>query len=128
MNYLESTFPKGAYVLVVSGDPDGTYRICEKLGEKGLRAMGAMDASAALDIMKREVPDMVILDMNLGEAGGGEVIKRIRTDERMKDMKVIALTAGGDGDRLLEGGADAIVKRPVETDGLVSMVERLLAG
>ncbi len=85
----------------------------------------------ALTAMHAVPPDLVLLDVSLPEMDGVEVLRRLRSDERLAHLPVIALTAHamrGDRERFLAMGFDDYVAKPiVDEEVLVSAVARLLA-
>jgi len=73
----------------------------------------------ALDGLRRERPDLVLLDISLPEMDGCMVLERIRADPEMKDLPVIALTAhamAGDRERYLALGFDEYVPKPIDEE------------
>jgi len=85
----------------------------------------------ALTGLRRFVPDLVLLDISLPEMDGIEVARAIRSDERLKHLPIVALTAhamSGDRERFLQSGFDSYVAKPIidETE-LTDTIARLLA-
>lgn len=85
----------------------------------------------ALNGLRRFVPDLVLLDISLPEMDGIEVARAIRSDERLKHLPIVALTAhamSGDRERFLQSGFDSYVAKPIidETE-LTDTIARLLA-
>ncbi len=88
------------------------------------------DGQMALNGLRRSRPDLVLLDISLPGMDGVEVLQRIRTDEALRDLPVIALTAhamAGDRDRFLDAGFDGYVTKPIVDDELLlaAIEERL---
>ena len=76
----------------------------------------------ALDGLARSIPDLVLLDISLPGLDGVEVLARIRADERLRHLPVIALTAhamAGDRERYLAGGFDDYVAKPIIDERLL---------
>lgn len=126
MDIKDNTFSDNPYILVVESNPDEMFKISESLKRDGFRLIGAIDGEAAVENLEREVPDMVILDIHLSGGDGDMILDKIRGDDRTKGVKVIAMTASGEESRVLEGGADAILKKPVEMESLLSTVKSIL--
>lgn len=86
---------------------------------------------AALAAFRRHRPSLVLLDISLPHMDGTEVLRRIRADDTLRDVPVIALTAhamAGDRDRYLDMGFDAYVSKPiVDEQLLLGEIRRLLA-
>jgi CheY-like chemotaxis protein len=74
-------------------------------------------------------PDLILLDLMMPRADGIEVIRRIRRDEKIKDVPIVVLSAWvGPGSRASDiaekAGADAVFAKPVEVEQLVNIVAR----
>ena len=84
----------------------------------------------ALAGMRTRVPELVLLDISLPVMDGTEVLRRIREDEALRALPVIALTAHamtGDRDKYLAMGFDAYVTKPIVDERvLLGEIERLL--
>ena len=76
------------------------------------------------------IPDVVLLDISLPEMDGTEVLAWMRTQEALKDLPVIALTAhamAGDREKFLSIGFDEYVTKPIiDEDVLIEAIERCL--
>jgi CheY-like chemotaxis protein len=85
---------------------------------------------SALEGFKKQLPDLVLLDVSLPGMDGLEVLARVRADETLKAIPVIALTAhamSGDRERFLKAGFDGYVAKPiVDENVLTSAIESLL--
>ena len=84
----------------------------------------------ALAGFRRSRPDLVLLDISLPGMDGGEVLKRIRADEGLRGLPVIALTAhamAGERERYLAAGFDDYIAKPiVDERELLRAIARLL--
>lgn len=82
----------------------------------------------ALEGFKKEIPELILLDISLPGMGGVEVLQRIRADETMRNVPVIALTAHvmtGDREKYLSLGFDEYITKPIIDDTLlVNAVEK----
>jgi len=87
---------------------------------------------AALEGFHAKLPDLVLLDVSLPGMDGLAVVSRIRADEKLRGLPVIALTAHamqGDRQRFLKAGFDEYVSKPiVDEPVLFTAIERLLSG
>lgn len=84
----------------------------------------------ALSGISRSKPDLVLLDISLPGMDGNEILNRIRRDESLRNLPVIALTAhamAGDREKFLAAGFDDYITKPiVDESQLFSSIERLL--
>ncbi|MCH7934318.1 MAG: response regulator [Gemmatimonadetes bacterium] len=84
-----------------------------------------------VDGLADNIPDLVLLDISLPGMDGVEVLEWVRSQVRLKDLPVIALTAhamSGDREKYLEMGFDEYVTKPiVDEEVLMGAIERLLA-
>lgn len=84
----------------------------------------------ALAGLRASPPSLVLLDISLPAMDGTEVLRRLRADEKLGTIPVIALTAhamAGDRERFLEMGFDAYVTKPIIDESvLLGEIERLL--
>jgi len=117
-------------VLVVDDEPTITEVVARYLERAGYRAHVASDGPQALELVARQRPDLVVLDLMLPGIDGLEVMRRIRTPAPDRDrIGVILLTAKGEeSDRVigLRLGADDYVVKPFSPAELVARVDAVL--
>ena len=86
----------------------------------------------ALDGLAKSRPDVVLLDISLPGMDGTEILQRIRADEALKSLPVIALTAhamAGDREKFIAAGFDDYVTKPiVDENKLFDAIKRLVPG
>jgi two-component system OmpR family response regulator len=113
-------------VLVVDDEPGVLSIVRSYLLKDGYQALEAQDGRKALDVFKREKPDLVVLDVMLPELDGIEVLREIR---KTSQVPVIMLTARTeDADKLvgLELGADDYVSKPFSPRELMARIKAVL--
>ena len=116
-------------VLVVDDEPDALELIKFNLKESGYSVVTAPNGRRALDVLRNEKPDLVVLDLMLPEVDGLEVCKIIRRNEETSKLPVIMLTAkAAEIDRVLglELGADDYITKPFSPRELVLRIKNLL--
>ena len=106
--------------LLLQAILDGLYQLVEY--ENGVDALAGLSAS---------LPDLVLLDISLPGMDGNEILARIRADEQMRKLPVIALTAhamAGDREKYLAAGFDDYVTKPIVDETiLLGSIERWLS-
>ena len=110
-------------------DDDNTIREIEvyTLEQTGFTARGFADGVSMLEALKTEMPELIVLDIMMPELDGIEVLKRLRSDTKYKDIPVIMATAKGtEMDKIggLNSGADDYLVKPF---GVMEMVARVNA-
>ncbi len=83
----------------------------------------------ALKFLKDRVPDLIILDIDMPEISGYEMLEEIKKQEQLRDTPVIFLTANGDKShvvRAVAGGAKDYVVKPIDEKILLAKVDALL--
>ncbi len=116
-------------IAVVEDNADNRMLLRYILGDR-YRVVEYADGVEALAGLRRERPDLVLLDISLPGMDGCEVLRRLRADGALRGLPVVALTAhamAGDREHYLAKGFDHYVSKPiVDEDELLGAVERLL--
>lgn len=116
-------------ILVVEDEPDIAELVKYHLEKAGLPARVVGDGKQALDLIVREPPALVVLDLMLPGLDGMEVCRRLRGSPATRGIPLIMLTAKGEEvDRIvgLEMGADDYVPKPFSPRELVARVKAVL--
>ncbi len=116
-------------ILVVDDDKDIVRLVCAYLQEAGYQVLAAYDGETALHTLRREKPDLLVLDLMLPGRDGWELTRLIRSDARLAATPIIMLTARvDDTDKIvgLEMGADDYVTKPFNPREVVARVRALL--
>jgi two-component system phosphate regulon response regulator PhoB len=116
-------------ILVVDDERDIVELVRYHFVQAGFRVHSAPDGKQALEMARRERPDLIVLDLMLPVLGGAEVARLLKQDERTRNIPVIMLTARGEEvDRVVgfELGADDYVVKPFSPRELVLRVRAVL--
>jgi len=116
-------------VLVVEDDDDARYFMRLELEQLGYLVMEAADGSEAVEIALRQHPDIILMDLTLPLMDGLEATARIRSNEEMRDVPIIAVTAHQESDWREEAkasGFDAYVTKPIDLSWLSELIKGLL--
>jgi CheY-like chemotaxis protein len=92
--------PKAKRVLIVDDDPDVVRYLEMLLQDQGYETSSAFDGREAMEVARRERPDLVTLDISMPEVSGTKVYRELRADSELATIPVIIITAivGFDGD------------------------------
>ena len=116
-------------ILIIEDEPDIAELVKYHLEKGGLAARIVSDGKQALELIARDQPDLVILDLMLPGLDGLEVCRRLRASQATKGIPIIMLTAKAEEvDRVLglEMGADDYVPKPFSPRELVARVRAVL--
>ena len=116
--------------LLIADDEANILLSLEYLMKReGFEVLVARDGQEALELLQREHPRLVLLDVMMPRRNGFEVCQALRADDTLKDTRVLMLTAKGRDTDVAKGlamGADAYVTKPFGTRELVQKVRELL--
>jgi two-component system, cell cycle response regulator DivK len=117
----------GSQVLVVEDNPRNMKLFRDVLRGSGCRTLEATTGEEAVALATEHRPDLVLMDIQLPDIDGIEALNRLRADERLSSMPVLALTAQameGDRERFLAAGFDGYLSKPVDIAEFVATVKR----
>jgi two-component system response regulator PrrA len=117
-------------VLVVDDDPDYRTFMRDALEPEGFIVRTAVDGHDALRLLAEQTPEAVILDMAMPNASGLAVLGHIRSQDAIKHLPVIVVSATDEHDDLWQGrtwGWDRYIAKPPDIDQLVSTLRDLVA-
>ena len=120
----------GGRVLVVEDNPTITTVVKYFLELDGFDVLVAEDGVIGLEMAIRELPDVIVTDVNMPGMGGVEMVKALRADARTSHVRIMMLTSESSVDSEAEGlaaGADDYVLKPVEPRRLAARVKALRA-
>jgi CheY-like chemotaxis protein len=111
-------------ILVVDDDPTILATVCEALDLEGFPVVTANNGAEALDVIARNPPSLVLLDMRMPVLDGWGFMRALR--ERGLSLTVVVMTAAADARRwAAEIGANAVLSKPFELNELVATVGQL---
>lgn len=121
------------HVLVIDDDPDFLDYVTIVLSANGYRVRTARSAGEGLEMMRQDLPDLVMLDVMISYAlDGWDVSRQMQSDSRLRDIPVLVVSAivSRDDDDLLAsdkgGRVDAFMSKPLEPSALLSCVAGLI--
>jgi len=121
----QQTVASEASILVVDDTLDNLRLLASLLSERGYIVRPAASGSQALRAVQEELPDLILLDVKMPEMDGYEVCKRLKADERTRDIPVIFISALGEIQNKIKGfevgGIDYITK-PFQAEEVLARV------
>lgn len=118
-----------ANILVVEDEPAIQELIAANLQHAGHRVLRAYDAEEAVRLVRETLPDIVLLDWMLPGMSGIQFARRLRSEERTRDLPIIMLTARSEEhDKIagLEAGADDYLTKPFSPRELLARIKAVL--
>lgn len=113
-------------ILVVEDNMD-TYELVRFILEKnGYETFLAMNGRDGVNAAKKQIPDLIIMDMSMPEMDGWTATTLIKQDPQVSSIPLIALTANalpGDRQRAMDAGCDEYVTKPMDLLDLVETVD-----
>ncbi len=120
---------KTPVVLVVDDNQQNLELLQVYLEDVDCRSIPACDGPEALDIIAKEPPDLILLDVMMPKMSGFEVCRRIKNDPKTSDIPVIMVTAlseFGDIERAIDSGTDDFLSKPVNKLELLTRIKTML--
>jgi two-component system, cell cycle response regulator DivK len=116
-------------VLVVDDFEDNRSMYAVYLSYSGYDVVEAADGVEAVEVARRTMPDIVVMDLSLPLMDGWEATRRLKADERTRHIPVIALTGhalAGHSRDAHAAGCDAFLSKPCLPENLVEKVQELI--
>jgi CheY-like chemotaxis protein len=120
---------KPASILVVDDDPEIVTMLSTRLGKRGFKITTAEDGKKAIELAKRDKPDLVLLDVMMPGKSGWEVARALKQDPVTQHVKIVMVTAIGEKTNEITApiyGADAHIDKPFEFEQLERVINDLL--
>jgi len=120
-----------AKILLVEDNEMNRDMLSRRLERKGFQVVMAVDGQQGVDLAVSEIPDLILMDMDLPIIDGWEATRRVKAGENTRGIPVIALTAHamvGDRDKAIAAGCDDYDTKPVDFPRLLGKIETLLGG
>jgi CheY-like chemotaxis protein len=115
--------------LVIEDNQDNMVLITRLLQKAGYQTLEAITGREGFEMALRERPDFILLDIQLPDIPGTEVLKLIRESEIGVSIPVIAVTSfamSGDRERLLESGCDGYLEKPIDPKLIIQQVKKII--
>ena len=121
------------YKLLYIEDQDLNTRLVERILDPlpEYRLLTAPEGGAGLALAREHQPNLILLDLNLPDMSGDEVLRRLKSDTTVSHIPVIMVTADVMSERienLLKNGASGYLTKPYKLDQFLKVIEDALAG
>ena len=120
---------KNIDILIVEDSPTQAEQLRFILEKNDFRVSVAANGAEALTLMEKQIPDVIVTDIVMPELDGYELCKRIRSDQRLKEVPVILVTTLSDPTDVIKGlevGANNFITKPYDERYLVSRIQYLV--
>ena len=115
--------------LVIEDNSDNMELITFILEKNGYKVIKAETGQQGFDVALERRPDFIILDIQLPDMDGLEVLRKIRNSEIDSGMPVIAMTSYamvGDREKMMAAGCDGYIEKPIDPEKVVSQIRRII--
>ena len=116
-------------VLIVEDNELNMKLFNDLLEAHGYITFQTKDGLEALSIARQHRPDLILMDIQLPEVSGLEITKRLKADEELRGIPVVAVTAfamKGDEEKIRQGGCEGYIAKPISIAGFMRVVEHHL--
>ena len=121
---------ESAKILVVDDEPRNVKILQIHLEARGYAVLTAGDGAEALEIISEELPDLILLDINMPKVDGFEVVRSVRDDKKTAFIPIIMITALRDTQenriKAVEAGADDFIEKPFNSFEVLARIKSLL--
>lgn len=117
-------------ILYIEDDPANRLLVRRVLEAAGYRVEEAIDGPAGVQKAQALLPDLILLDINLPDVDGYEVVGQLRRTPGLRKVPIVALTANvmkGDRERTLEAGCNGYLQKPIDVDTLPEQIAGFFA-
>jgi len=117
-------------ILYVEDNAENRLLVRRILQAEGYSVLEADSAQAALNVVQRHRPDLILMDINLPEMDGYSLTSQLKAMPSMFRVPIVALTANvmkGDRERTLEAGCDGYIQKPIDVDMLPLQIDHYLS-
>jgi two-component system, cell cycle response regulator DivK len=127
----ETTDPPTRKKVLIVEDNDLNMKLFnDLLVAHGYGTLQTKDGTEALALARQHRPDLILMDIQLPEVSGLQVTQWIKSDEILRSIPVIAVTAfamKGDEEKIRDGGCEAYIAKPISVSSFLKTVERFLS-
>ena len=118
-------------VLVVEDNDLNMRLFCDLLDAYGYDTHQCKDGEKAVELARQELPDLIIMDIQLPEVSGLDITRWLKDDEDLAHIPVLAVTAfamRADEERVRAAGCEGYLSKPIQIGSFIKAVESLIQG
>lgn len=118
-----------ARILVVDDNPTNLKLASDVLQFEGYQVLQAADAEAAMEVISRSPPELILMDIALPGMDGLTLTRALKGDDKTRHIKIVALTAfamKGDDLKAKDAGCDGYITKPIDTRKLPIQIAEVL--
>ena len=116
--------------ILIIEDNDLNLKLFRDLLEaNGYQTVETKEGIHALDLTKREMPDLILMDIQLPEISGLDVTRKIKAEPDVADIPIIAVTAFAmkdDEEKILRAGCEAYISKPISITNFLETIKQFL--
>lgn len=116
-------------VMYVEDDPGNRVLIRRVLQSEGYRIIEAKNASQALSVLKKEQPDIILMDINMPDVDGYTLTTQLKTMPNIQNIPIIAVSAKvlkSDREKAIAAGCNGYIEKPINVDTLSETINRYI--
>ena len=116
-------------ILIVEDNPKNMKLVSDLLTYRGHQVLTATDGESGVEKAIREIPDLILMDIQLPGLDGLSASARLKGDDRTASIPILAVTAHalrGDSRKIREAGCDGYITKPIRTSEFIRVVEEAL--
>lgn len=116
-------------VLIVEDNELNMKLFHDLLEAHGIDTIETRDGRDVMSLAREHNPDLILMDIQLPEISGLELTKMLKSDENLKSIPIIAVTAfamKGDEQKIREGGCEDYISKPISVTGFMEVIRKYL--
>lgn len=118
-----------AKILIVEDNALNMKLFNDLLEAHGFKTVKTSDGSQVIELVRTEMPDLILMDIQLPEISGLDLTRTIKDDDDLKSIPIIAVTAfamKGDEDKIREGGCEGYISKPISVLDFIATIKQHL--
>lgn len=118
-------------ILVIEDNDQNLYLVTFLLESQGFEVIQAKDGPTGIELAKKIIPELILLDIQLPGMDGYNVAHKLRLENSLKDINIVAVTSYammGDKERAFAAGCSGYIEKPINPETFISQISRFLPG